>query len=131
MPEQVGKPWLCPLCDLLHKHVVELVRTPGQRPEVECPCPRCKSNNMKWDTEGEYLEWVRRRLPQIEMEAERVTGAEGIMRASDDEQETDGDVEHQRKMEELEDERRWELAKQKSEGTGRPVSAWGKHAPPD
>jgi hypothetical protein len=65
------------------------------------------------------------------MEAERVTGNEGVMRASDDEQETGEDVEHQKKMEELEDERRWELARQKSEGAFQPKSAWGKHAPPD
>jgi len=125
-----GEKWLCPVCDLMHGHEVELVRTPGKRPEVRCPCGTCNNENRAWATEDEYLDWLRRMLPTIELEAAEKR-KEDIYRLRDGEAETPEDVAHKNMIEELEDERRWEIRKAKGEGTYAPKSAWGGHTPPD
>jgi len=94
-----------------------------KRPAIHCPCPGCKANNRVWNSVDDYLDWLRRYMPAIQEEA-----ANAPQQPQD---ETDDQRAHRHEVEDLTDERVWEIARQKREGTYQPKSAWGKHRPPD
>jgi len=127
MPEverSADEPWLCPVCDLIHRHEVALEVREGTRPEVRCPCPACRTVNRQWDTVDEYLNWLERTMPAIEEEARELPRGP--------EPETPEDREHRHEVEELMDERAHEIARQKRDGEWDVAahSAWGKDGPP-
>ena len=113
---------LCPICDLVHGHEVELEYRPGETPEVRCPCPKCKVENRVWNTVEEYQAWLAANIENIRMYA-RMKNRE--------EEESPEDRKARVEMENLIDERMYKVQKAEEEGTWRRPSAWGKHGPPD
>jgi hypothetical protein len=120
--------WLCPVCDLIHRHKTVLEVDPGKRPAVRCPCPGCKVNNREWLTMEDYQDWLRRYMPAIEAEA-RDIAARGTM-PDPDAEETPEDREWHGEFEEMTEERKWLIARQKQDGTFERKSAFGKYGPP-
>jgi hypothetical protein len=114
---------LCPICDLLHGHETELEWDEAGDPAVRCPCPACKVHNRQWRTVDEYEHWLRVYMPAIQDEAAR--------KPPQQQPETEADRAHRHNVEEMCDERQWDIGKQKQEGTYQPKSAWGKWGPPD
>lgn len=114
---------LCPICDLLHGHEVTLT-VQEKRPQVSCPCAKCRVEGRDWDTHEEYEHWVEKTMPTILAYAEeaRALIAEG---------KEPPDTAHKDNVDELCDYRRWEIDKKKEKGSWEPKSAWGKSGPPD
>ena len=128
--------FLCPVCALIHEHDVRLVveEDANARPRVWCPCPRCKANGLTWDTQEEYqYDWLPKHMPGLEHQASEIARA----KAGDNEPpptpgEAADDAEWAKKLEEMEDEHKWDIKRRAREGNTPPVQdAWDGATPPD
>lgn len=120
-PEAMGP--LCPVCDLEHHREVSLVFS---RRGVKCTaCGR------SWGSEKEYGYWLRENIEEIKGSARARRRVDMLRQdggyrqlGEEDEPITEGDRAWHRRMEELEDYRMWEVAKDKEEGTWTQRSAF-------